>query len=56
MGQFAVGGSKCALREHSEGPGGAGIGLSLRALAGAKLVRAAWDIVTPPIPRVPQES
>lgn len=37
LGQFEVGGSKCAFRDHSEVPGGAGMGLSLRALAGGKV-------------------
>lgn len=37
LGQFEVGGSKCALRDHSEVPGVTGAGLSLGALAGSKV-------------------
>lgn len=36
LGKFEVGESKCALRDHSEVPGGAGARLSLGALAGGK--------------------
>lgn len=37
LGKFEVGESKCALRDHSDVPGGTGAGLSLEALAGGKV-------------------